>query len=193
MSRGYDNYNRHICLIPIPDLSRLKRDVGIYISGGMFALGWWFFIDSVVYSNYLRRNGDDDTVPFHVRNDNVSSIVEDNESELKKATAPLKIIYPFPYCNSRSFGVPSMHINYMGSGSATRGARLCLFVGFAAMAGGLAGSCTVLILKYIVANIEMPYLYFGIALVIQNLFIMISSFMLWIAQSTEEEYNHNFL
>ncbi|CAI2164793.1 4764_t:CDS:2 [Funneliformis geosporum] len=124
MSSRYDDYDRHICLIPIPSLSRLKRDVGIYISGGMFALGWWFFIDSVVYSSHLRRNGDDDSVPFVSFEDWLCGIF---------STLGMIIVNLIDKSRLTS--------EYMGSGTATRGARLCLFVGFAAMAGGLAGSC----------------------------------------------------
>ncbi|CAG8563575.1 9952_t:CDS:2 [Diversispora eburnea] len=42
-----ENEHCRICLIPISQLSQLvekKRDVGIY------AAGWWFFIDAVVLS-----------------------------------------------------------------------------------------------------------------------------------------------
>ncbi|RIA83328.1 hypothetical protein C1645_834017 [Glomus cerebriforme] len=65
MQQLYDDESRQrVCLIPIPTLSLLKekkREAGVYISGGLFAIGWWFFIDAVVYSNHLRN--EDDTVP----------------------------------------------------------------------------------------------------------------------------------
>lgn len=52
-------------------------------------------------------------------------------------------------------------------------ARLILFLGFALMAGGLAGSVTVLTLKYIVPEHTWPVLWFGVANVIANSLIMI--------------------
>lgn len=83
---------------------------------------------------------------------------------------------------------------YSGSGSGVAWkARLVLFLGFALMAGGLAGSVvcpllylwpfrccklmsgskTVLVLKYVVPEYPFPTLYFGIANVIANGFIML--------------------
>ena len=52
-------------------------------------------------------------------------------------------------------------------------ARLVLFLGFALMAGGLAGSVAVLVLKYIVPQYELETLYFGIANVVANSLIML--------------------
>ncbi|CAG8561749.1 11652_t:CDS:2 [Rhizophagus irregularis] len=150
-SQLFDNERQRVCLIPIPALPHLtekKREAGVYISGGLFAIGWWFFIDAVVYSNYLKS--DDDSVPVMNFEDWICGIL----------------------------------INMY--------ARLFLFVGFAALAGGLAGSFTILILKYIV--IESPHTYFGIALIIQNLSIMFSTFILWIAQSADDESGYrNYL
>lgn len=45
-------------------------------------------------------------------------------------------------------------------------ARLFLFVGFALLAGGLAGSVTVLTIKYIVAQLPEGYEYYGFANVV---------------------------
>ncbi|KAF8314965.1 UPF0220-domain-containing protein [Clavulina sp. PMI_390] len=69
-------------------------------------------------------------------------------------------------------------------------ARLFLFLGFAFMAGGLAGSVTVLVLKYIVT--EYPqYQYFGIANVVQNAGIMVSAVILWVSATMgENEYDY---
>jgi len=52
-------------------------------------------------------------------------------------------------------------------------ARLVLFLGFALMAGGLAGSVAVLVLKYIVEKYEFETMYFGIANVVANSLIML--------------------
>ena len=52
-------------------------------------------------------------------------------------------------------------------------ARLVLFLGFALMAGGLAGSVTVLVIKYIVPQYEFPTMYFGVANVVANSLIML--------------------
>lgn len=91
-------------------------------------------------------------------------------------------------------------------------ARLFLFLGFAFMAGGLAGSVvrafrihgwpsacshnifafyqTVLVLKYIVT--EYPaYQHYGVANVIQNGGMMLSAIILWVAGTMgENEYDY---
>lgn len=65
------------------------------------------------------------------------------------------------------------NFSYSGDGVAWK-ARLVLFLGFALMAGGLAGSVTVLVLKYYAPEHELPWpiLWFGVANVISNTLIM---------------------
>lgn len=68
-------------------------------------------------------------------------------------------------------------------------ARLFLFVGFTLLAGGMAGSITVLIMKYMIPDFVgmdgFGYEYYGLANVIQNAGIMISTMLLWVAQNRE--------
>ncbi|RGB29364.1 hypothetical protein C1646_713696 [Rhizophagus diaphanus] len=180
-SQLFDNERQRVCLIPIPALPHLtekKREAGVYISGGLFAIGWWFFIDAVVYSNYLKS--DDDSVPVMNFEDWICGIL---------STIGMIIIN---LINKSNLTPGNFYGPYGYGGEVNMYARLFLFVGFAALAGGLAGSFTILILKYIV--IESPHTYFGIALIIQNLSIMFSTFILWIAQSTDDESGyHNYL
>lgn len=70
-------------------------------------------------------------------------------------------------------------------------ARFILFIGFALLAGGLAGSAIVLTLKYIVPGYPMSTTYFGIANVITTCLVLLSATMLWIAQNAEDEYQYN--
>jgi hypothetical protein len=100
----------------------------------------------------------------------------------------------------------------LGDARAVWRARLFLFIGFAMMAGGLAGSvvrlhcidsCTigrrltccnfqcVLVLKYVMGNYAEQYKYYGYANVSQNILLMMSAFVLWMAQSTSSEYEYN--
>ncbi|KAG1603947.1 hypothetical protein G6F47_001367 [Rhizopus delemar] len=81
--------------------------------------------------------------------------------------------------------------SYAGSGLVWK-ARLFLFLGFALIAGGLAGSCCVLIVKYIIhLDSSQPYINYGVAEVAQNALIMLSTVVLWVAQNTQEEYEYN--
>lgn len=63
--------------------------------------------------------------------------------------------------------------SFSGSSIAWK-ARVILFVGFAFMAGGLAGSVTVLVLKYLIHDYkQFPTLGFGVGNVVSNSFIML--------------------
>ena len=62
------------------------------------------------------------------------------------------------------------NFSYSGDGVAWK-ARVVLFMGFAAMAGGLAGGVTVMVLKYIVPQYSFPTLWFGVANVIANVLV----------------------
>src|SRR6478609_6973224 len=57
--------------------------------------------------------------------------------------------------------------SYSGSGVAWK-ARVVLFLGFAALAGGMAGGVTVFVLKYIGPEVGMPALGMGIENVVSN-------------------------
>ncbi|KAG0365996.1 hypothetical protein BGZ54_005960 [Gamsiella multidivaricata] len=71
-------------------------------------------------------------------------------------------------------------------------ARAFLFIGFAFMAGGLAGSISVMCIKYLIPDYGEPFAFWGICNVVQNALIMISAAMLWVAENTESEYEYNF-
>ena len=62
--------------------------------------------------------------------------------------------------------------SYSGNGVAWK-ARLVLFLGFALLAGGLAGSVTVLVLKYVVREYVWPTLWMGVGNVVANGLVML--------------------
>lgn len=103
---------------------------------------------------------------------------------------------------------------YGGEPSIVWRARLFLFIGFALMAGGLAGSIvrpvsadlhrcrlanvcpsrrlqSVLVLKYIIPAYEPRFVYYGLANVCQNVSLMLSAIVLWLAQHAPSEYEYN--
>lgn len=97
--------------------------------------------------------------------------------------------------------------SYSGDGVAWK-ARVVLFMGFAAMAGGLAGGVTVMVLKYVVPSYPFPTLWFGVANVIANTLVSLryvvrvaslifailtssSSVVLWVSQNMEDDYTYN--
>lgn len=62
--------------------------------------------------------------------------------------------------------------SYSGSGVAWK-ARLVLFLGFALMAGGLAGSVTVMVLKFLFKDYPLRTVWLGVANVVGNALIML--------------------
>ncbi|KAK1482571.1 hypothetical protein CCUS01_04184 [Colletotrichum cuscutae] len=80
--------------------------------------------------------------------------------------------------------------SYSGNGVAWK-ARVVLFLGFAALAGGMAGGVTVFVLKFVVQDVAMPALGMGIENVVANALVGLSSVVLWISQNMEDEYSYN--
>lgn len=80
--------------------------------------------------------------------------------------------------------------SYSGGGVAWK-ARVVLFLGFAALAGGMAGGVTVFVLKFVVPGISMPALGMGIENVVANSLVGLSSVVLWVSQNMEDEYSYN--
>ncbi|KAI5806557.1 hypothetical protein DFH27DRAFT_479987 [Peziza echinospora] len=163
----------HLFRCPLPRLpsSQAIRKAGVYVAGALFSLGFWFFIDASVYSKV--NNPGDVHVEFV---DWIPGICSALGMLVINSIEKSRL-------NADSFA-------YTGDGVAWT-ARLILFLGFALMAGGLAGSVTVLILKYIVPGYEGQTLYFGVANVIANSLIMLSSVVLWVSQNMEDDYHYN--
>ncbi|KAI9812084.1 MAG: hypothetical protein M1826_002959 [Phylliscum demangeonii] len=152
--------------------STTTRTTGIYAAGALFSLGLFFFIDAATYSHSAKNGGD-----VHVQ-------FVDWVPGICSALGMLVInLVEKSRLSADSY-------SYSGTGVAWK-ARLVLFLGFALMAGGLAGSVTVLVLKYVVRRYTFPTLYFGVANVIANSLVMLSSVILWIAQNMEEDYTYN--
>ncbi|KAM3581114.1 Vacuolar protein sorting-associated protein 68 [Umbelopsis sp. WA50703] len=176
MSNYWDQRRSIFCFkIPNPFkfLGEKQRAVGVYAAGAFFAIGWWAFIDAITLAS---RD------PFK----EVSIGFEDWISGILTTLGMLVI---------NLIDKSSLHgetFSYSGDSLVWK-ARLFLFVGFALIAGGLAGSVCVLILKYIVTEVPDADLYYGIGQVAQCGFIMLSTVILWIAQNTQEEYQYNFM
>ncbi|KAK9455598.1 hypothetical protein V1511DRAFT_521296 [Dipodascopsis uninucleata] len=160
--------------IPLPSLpsSANVRAAGVYLSGGLFALGFWFFLDSAIYSHSYN-----------------ASIVHIKFVDWIPAIASiLGIIVINSIDKSRLQSDSSF--SFGGTNVAWR-ARLVLFMGFALLAGGFAGSIVVLTLRYIVPQYPWPTVYFGISNVIANGLLMLSCVVLWVSQNVEDEYSYN--
>ncbi|KAF8932581.1 hypothetical protein BGZ58_006917 [Dissophora ornata] len=136
MPRWDSDGHARICLIPMPRISGLRakaRDAGFYIAGALFALGWWFLIDAAVYSkNWNYDNGDKHVSIEFV--DWVPGIC---------STVGMIIIECIDKASLREDS------SFYGDGvSVVWRARFFLFIGFAFMAGGLAGSVRCVVVRY---------------------------------------------
>lgn len=80
--------------------------------------------------------------------------------------------------------------SYSGGGVAWK-ARVVLFLGFAALAGGMAGGVVRFVLKYVLKDVAMPALGMGIEQVVANALVGASSVVLWVSQNMEDEYSYN--
>ncbi|CCH59681.1 hypothetical protein TBLA_0B08660 [Henningerozyma blattae CBS 6284] len=159
--------------------SASARKVGVYLSGLLYALGFWLFLDAVLYSKHA--NGSDihvtfvDWIPFLCSTFGMLIVNSIEKNRLLSSNSSLG--------GSLSGGLDS----HMASQ-----ARFVLFVGFALLAGGLAGSLVVLIIKFLVRDYNTyPTVGMGVNNVLGNLCILMSCVVLWIAQNVEDDYSYN--
>jgi len=147
------------------------RTAGVYLAGTMFSAGAFFFIDASTYSRTVNASVEHvtfvDWIPIIC---SALGMLVINSIEKTRLSAD-------------SF-------SYSGNGVAWK-ARFVLFLGFALMAGGLAGSVTVMVLKYLFKNYTLATMYMGIANVVANGLIMLSSVVLWVSQNMEDDYTYN--
>ncbi|TFK21621.1 UPF0220-domain-containing protein [Coprinopsis marcescibilis] len=182
MSLPRSNYDpRRVCLNPFPNLTlgKHRRTVGVYLAGALFAIANWAFIDAAILSAHAK-------VPWST---------PENPSE-----PPVHITFVdwvpgicslLGYIIVNLIDKDRVRGDDFGDSRAVWVARLSLFIGFAFMAGGLAGSVTVLVLKYVLGGYEEQFKYYGYANVSQSVCMMLSAIVLWISQSTSSEYEYN--
>ncbi|THH08014.1 hypothetical protein EW145_g2995 [Phellinidium pouzarii] len=183
MSLPRSNYDpRRVCLNPFPNLDfhlgKYRRTIGVYIAGGLFALAHWLFLDAAVLSSHYHPPPDApyDSAPVHVTFvDWVPGILSALGFLVVNLIDKDRIKGEEAYADAR----------------AVWRARLFLFIGFALMAGGLAGSVTILVLKYVVPSYPERFTYYGYANVSQNIAIMLSAVTLWVAQSVPSDYEYS--
>lgn len=120
-----------------------------------FSIGFYLLIDAAAYSKSA-KNGSD----YHV------NFVD----WIPAICSALGMLVINSIDKSR---LSADSFSYSGNGVAWK-ARLVLFLGFALLAGGLAGAVTVCVLKYVVPGAVFPTLWFGVANVIANGLVMLS-------------------
>ncbi|GAP89089.2 putative upf0220 domain protein [Rosellinia necatrix] len=152
--------------------SAWARNAGIYAAGGLFSLAFYVLIDAAVWSRSGLNSSDVhvtfvDWLPFIFSSLGMLII---NSVEKARLSAD-------------SF-------SYSGSGVAWK-ARVVLFLGFAALAGGMAGGVVVFVLKFAVHQVAWPMLGMGVENIVANGLVGLSSVVLWVSQNMEDEYSYN--
>jgi len=154
--------------------SAVARSAGVYAAGALFSLSFFLLLDAAVFS-HSKLNGSDP--PIHI------SFID----WLPLIFSSLGMLIINSIEKTR---LSADSFSYSGSGVAWK-ARVVLFLGFASLAGGMAGGVTVLVLKYVVPGVMWPGLWMGVANVLANGGVMMSSVVLWISQNMEDEYSYN--
>jgi len=154
--------------------SATARSGGVYTAGALFSLSFYIMLDAAVWS-HSAKNGSDPAVHINFID------------WLPLIFSSLGMLIINSIEKTRLSGDS---FSYSGSGVAWK-ARVVLFLGFASLAGGMAGGVTVLVLKYVVPGTVLPTLYMGIANLVANGLVMLSSVVLWISQNMEDEYSYN--
>ncbi|KAI9493246.1 hypothetical protein BDB00DRAFT_824104 [Zychaea mexicana] len=156
---SFDNNNSIFICGQFQCCGTKSRQMGIYVAGMLFALGWWMFIDGLSFSSTLPDRkayaGFEDWAPGIITTFGMIIVCLIDKEALRGSTF--------------DDGIPWR-------------ARFFLFVGFALMAGGFAGSVSVLVVKYVMHDLELIDSYIGIGTVVQCGLIMLSTAVLWIAQ-----------
>lgn len=158
--------DRRVCFRPN------SRGVALYIAGALFGIGWLEFIDAIIYTAIY--NGKDDFFSVISIEDWICGVL---------STIGMIIAGSV----DRSILTDGV---YFHSTKVLWKARLLLFLGFTILACGLCGSVAVFVVKYALSNKHPKHFYFGIAMIVQNSCILISSIALLISQRYYPKYDY---
>jgi hypothetical protein len=154
--------------------SQKLRSIGVYASGVLFAVGFWAQVDAAIYSKTVNASIVHvtfvDWIPFICLTLGMVIVNTIEKSHLLNG-------------GSNSF--------LGGDNSTTWQARVILFFGFLLLAGGLAGSFMVFIIKFLLKHYSFPTLGMGVSNIVCNGCIMLSCITLWLAQNIEDEYSYS--
>lgn len=169
----------------IPHVSSATlRAGGVYLAGALYSAAFYSMVDLALFSKHTH---DPDYYHLPLTQMNVKFV-----DWIPFILSSLGMLVINTVEKSR---LTSEAFSFGTSGSAAGPgewrAKLVLFLGFALLAGGLAGSIVVLVLKYIVTRHGMPTLLMGIMNVVSNVCVMASCTSLWLAQNLEDEYSYS--
>lgn len=159
-------------MLNLPKSQKL-RSFGVYLAGALYAIGFWSMIDAAIYSKSINASN------VHV------SIVD----WIPFICSTLGMIIVNSIEKSNLFN--DNQNSFLSPNSNAWAARVILFLGFSLLAGGLAGSFMVFIVKFLMKDIKFPTLGMGVSNIICNGCIMFSCIILWLSQNIEDEYSYS--
>jgi len=156
--------------------SASARSLGVYTSGALFSLAFFSMLDAAVWSK--RINGSNIHISFI--------------DWLPLIFSALGMLIINSIEKTR---LSADSFSYSGTGVAWK-ARVVLFLGFASLAGGVAGGIAVLVLKYVFGgedggDVSSRTILMGASNVVANGLVMLSTVILWLSQNMEDEYAYN--
>ncbi|PKI85913.1 Vacuolar protein sorting-associated protein 68 [Malassezia vespertilionis] len=186
------NDPRRVCRVQLPTLPPAlranKRALGVYIAGAVFATGWWLFFDACVRSHTLHKQPTSPDKPYDPPG---VAIKFDDWIPGISTTIGLVIVN---LVNKQHLldenGGLGANVPWNDDPIMWR-TRMWLFIGFAFLAGGMAGSVALMIIKYMLNVQAEGYLEFGLASILQNVLLMLCVVLLWFSQRVESEYEYN--
>ncbi|KAJ3074952.1 hypothetical protein HDU98_009727 [Podochytrium sp. JEL0797] len=139
-----------------------------YVSGFLFAMAWWLFIDGLVFAS--THNSDE--MPAAKFEDWVPGIL---------STLSLIIVN---LIDKDSLGADDF--SYSGDNVACK-ARACAFIGITMAMGALGGSFAILALKYLIPGLGGEDIYLGVMIALQNILIFVGSMTLWFGRNSGQD------
>ncbi|KAI9005635.1 hypothetical protein DFJ74DRAFT_691586 [Hyaloraphidium curvatum] len=144
----------------------IKAVVG-YTAGALFTLGWWAFIDSVIYSG-----SHDPPLPVAIK-------FEDWVPGLLSTVSLIMVnLIDKTALNATEFTHDGSYVAFK--------ARLWAFLGVTMALGALGGSLAIMSLKYIIPGYTGEDAYGGFMIVAQNVLIFAGSMLFWFGRNSGE-------
>lgn len=156
--------------------SQTLRAGGVYLSGALYGLAFYSMLDSALWSAHHDQGdrpvhvGFVDWIPLLLSSLGMTVINLVEKSRLQSGMA---------------FG------SEYGTGNDSWQAKVVLFMGFAFLSGGLAGSVLILTLRYIIHGHWAPQILMGFENVASAGCVMLSCVSLWVAQNLEDDYSYS--
>ncbi|KAI8928909.1 hypothetical protein BC831DRAFT_497328 [Entophlyctis helioformis] len=150
-------------------LDPVRQQLVGYVSGALFSIGWWLFIDGIAFNAS--------------RADKISVVQIGFEDWIPGIISTLALII-VNLIDRETLSADDFA--YSGQNVACK-ARACAFLGVTMALGALGGALAVLSLKFIIPGVSGDAFYVGQSITLQNFLIFFSSMVLWFGRNHSDE------